>query len=91
MEKNDTIKQPTVDIVENTLIYTGRTSMIDRLLVEKCEWCSIVGVPLEMHHIHKLKGLKGKKMWEQKMIARRRKTMALCTSCHHDLHNIMVS
>ncbi len=87
MEKNDTIKQPTVDIVENTLIYTGRTSMIDRLLVEKCEWCSIVGVPFEMHHIHKLKDLKGKKMWEQKMIARRRKTMALCTSCHHDLHN----
>lgn len=87
MEKNDTIKQPTVDIVENTLIYTGRTSMIDRLLVEKCEWCSIMGVPLEMHHIHKLKDLKGKKMWEQKMIARRRKTMALCTSCHHDLHN----
>lgn len=87
MEKNDTIKQPTVDIVENTLIYTGRTSMIDRLLVEKFEWCSTVGVPLEMHHIHKLKDLKGKKMWEQKMIARRRKTMALCTSCHHDLHN----
>lgn len=26
MEKNDAIKQPTVDIVENTLIYTGRTN-----------------------------------------------------------------
>lgn len=87
MEKNDAIKQATIDIVENTLIYSGRTSMIDRLLAEKCEWCGTVGVPLEMHHVHKLKDLKGKKMWEQKMIARRRKTMALCISCHHDLHN----
>ncbi|MFJ7980950.1 reverse transcriptase domain-containing protein [Lysinibacillus xylanilyticus] len=87
MEKNDAIKQPTVDIVENTLIYTGRTSLIDRLLAKKCEWCGVSGVSLEMHHIHKLKNLQGKKKWEQKMIARRRKIMALCISCHHDLHN----
>ena len=87
MEKNDAVKQPIVDIVENTLIYSGRTSLIDRLLAEKCEWCGATGTSLEMHHIHKLKDLKGKKMWEQRMIARRRKTMALCVSCHHDLHN----
>lgn len=87
MEKNDAVKQPIVDTVENTLIYSGRTSLIDRLLAEKCEWCGTTGTPLEMHHIHKLKDLKGKKMWEQRMIARRRKTMALCVSCRHDLHN----
>ena len=87
MEKNDVMKQPTVDVVVNTLIYSGRTSLIDRLLAEKCEWCGVMGTPLEMHHIYKLKDLKGKKMWEQRMIARRRKTMALCVSCHHDLHN----
>lgn len=87
MEKNDEINQPSVDIVENTLVYSGRTSMIDRLLAEKCEWCAVSGVPLEMHHIRKLKDLQGKKKWEQRMIARRRKTMALCVSCHHDLHN----
>lgn len=87
MEKNDAIKQPTVDIVENTLIYTGRTNLIDRLLAEKCEWCGVSSVSLEMHHIQKLKNLQGKKKWEQKMIARKQKTMALCISCHHDLHN----
>lgn len=53
MEKNDAIKQPTVDIVENTLIYTGRTNLIDRLLAEKCEWCGVSSVSLEMHHIQK--------------------------------------
>ncbi len=87
MEKNDAIKQPTVDIVENTLIYTGRTNLIDRLLAEKCEWCGVSSVSLEMHHIQKLKNLQGKKKWGQKMIARKQKTMALCISCHHDLHN----
>ncbi|GEN82338.1 maturase [Sporosarcina luteola] len=87
MEKNDEINQPSVDTVENTLVYSGRTSMIDRLLAEECEWCAVSGVPLEMHHIRKLKDLQGKKKWEQRMIARRRKTMALCVSCHHDLHN----
>ena len=87
MEKNDVIKQPIVDTVENTVIYSGRTSLIDRLLAKKCEWCGATGIPLEIHHIHKLKDLKGKKKWEQKMIARRRKTMALCVPCHHDLHN----
>lgn len=87
MEKNDAIKQPKVDVVEKTLIFSGRTSLIDRLLAEKCEWCGATGVPLEMHHIHKIKDLKGKKKWEQQMIARRRKTIALCVSCHHDLHN----
>jgi hypothetical protein len=61
--------------------------MIARLLAEKCEWCAVSGVPLEMHHIRKLKDLQGKKKGEQRMIARRRKTMALCVSCHHDLHN----
>lgn len=29
MEKNDAIKQATIDIVENTRIYAGRTSLID--------------------------------------------------------------
>ncbi|MBT2582418.1 reverse transcriptase/maturase family protein [Planococcus sp. ISL-109] len=87
MEKNDAITQPNFDTVENTLVYSGRTSMIDRLLAEKCEWCAASGIPLEMHHIRKLKDLQGKKKWEQRMIARNRKTMALCVSCHHDLHN----
>ncbi|WP_251137002.1 reverse transcriptase/maturase family protein [Exiguobacterium sp. s193] len=87
MEKNTEIKSNTVDIIGQTLVYSGRTSLIDRLLAEKCEWCGKKNVPLEMHHVHKLKDLKGKKQWEQKMIARRRKTIAMCVKCHLDLHN----
>lgn len=87
MEKNSEIKKQSVDTTENTIVYGGRTSLIERLLAEKCEWCGAQNVSLEMHHVNKLKNLKGKKRWEQFMIARNRKTIAMCVKCHHNLHN----
>jgi group II intron reverse transcriptase/maturase len=65
----------------------GRTSLVERLLAEKCEWCGKSNLPLQIHHIRKLKDLKGKKLWEKRMIERNRKTMALCKECHLNLHN----
>ncbi|MCO4219396.1 group II intron reverse transcriptase/maturase, partial [Bacillus sp. 10017] len=73
-------------ILPNTLKMSGRTSLIKRLLAEECEMCGKKNQAIEMHHIRKLKDLKGKKMWEQMMISRKRKTMALCQQCHIDLH-----
>ncbi len=61
-------------------------SLIARLKAKKCEWCGVEDVDLEIHHVRKLKNLKGKAAWERSMIARRRKTMALCPSCHDLLH-----
>lgn len=63
------------------------TSLIDRLKSNKCELCGRENVKLEMHHIRKLKNLKGKEDWERMMIARQRKTMALCQSCHDKIHS----
>lgn len=68
------------------IIY-NRTSLVERLLAGKCEWCGDTNVPLEIHHVRKLKDLKGKKRWEKRMIERNRKTMALCKECHLNLHN----
>ncbi|WP_081717932.1 HNH endonuclease [Paenibacillus sp. MAEPY2] len=65
----------------------NRTKLDDRLLSSKCEWCEMEGVSLQMHHVRKLKDLKGKKRWEKRMIERKRKTLALCRSSHLDLHN----
>jgi len=42
---------------------------------------------LVMHHVRKLGELKGKENWEKLMIARRRKTMAACGSCHQKIHH----
>lgn len=65
----------------------NRTSLIKRLLASKCEWCGKTNLPLEIHHIKKIKDLKGKKRWEKRMIERNRKTLALCKECHLNLHN----
>lgn len=76
----------TIDVLPNTRIYNGRSSLVDRLLAGECEWCGATGASIEMHHVRKLKDLKGKAQWEQRMIARRRKTLALCKDCHDSLH-----
>lgn len=75
-----------IDEKPNTFIYSSRSSLIQRLLANKCEWCGNENVPIEVHHVRKIKELKGKKMWEQIMIARKRKTMTLCKECHLELH-----
>ncbi|MDQ8738588.1 group II intron reverse transcriptase/maturase [Paenibacillus sp. LHD-38] len=83
---NNVQKHLAVDYEPNTWAFKGRSSLIRRLVAETCEWCGCSGMPLEMHHIRKLKDVKGKNKWERKMIERRRKTMALCIKCHDDLH-----
>ena len=74
------------DIVARAVENYGSNSLIKRLKANKCEWCGAENVPLEMHHIRKLKDLKGRKQWEIAMIGRKRKTMALCVNCHDKLH-----
>ena len=81
------IKTAGVDVVPNTVKYSSKTSMMDRLAAGQCELCGKTGVSIEMHHVRKLKDLKGKSYWERFMIARNRKTLALCVDCHNKLHN----
>ena len=50
------------------------------------EWCGATDVEIEIHHVRKLKDLSGKVEWERHMIARKRKTLALCHDCHVKLH-----
>lgn len=74
------------DTLPKTMFTSGGTSLIDRLKARKCELCENEN-DLEMHHIRKLKDLKGKTPWERHMIARQRKTMAVCFDCHRRIHN----
>lgn len=81
-------QKPKVDKQLDTvpiIIHTNRTSLIDRLKAEKCEKCGVTG-KLYMHHVRKLKNLDGKGYADKLMIARRRKTIALCGSCHQRTH-----
>lgn len=75
-----------VDNLPRTVTTTGgRNSLITRLQTKVCEYCGATD-NLEMHHIRKLSDLKGKLDWEKRMIARKRKTLALCIKCHDKLH-----
>ena len=78
-----------IDMMENVNKYFGRNSLIKRLEANKCEWCGDEQGPFEVHHVKKLKDLKNKKRlqdWEKLMIARNRKTIVLCRTCHNKLH-----
>lgn len=73
------------DIEPYSIADVSRTNLTDRLKAEKCELCGAEG-KLIMHHVRNLKDLKGKESWERLMSARKRKTIALCPSCHRLRH-----
>ncbi len=64
------------------------TNTFENKLKEKvCELCgSTTEKEYEIHHVNKVKNLKGKKQWEKIMIAKRRKTLLVCKPCHYEIH-----
>jgi len=80
------IKNSTVDAVPKTVMYSSKTSLMARLSARQCELCGKTNCDIEIHHVRKLKDLKGRSFWEKFMIARKRKTLALCKECHDNLH-----
>lgn len=79
-----------VDIEQTTALFGNvRTEIVERMNMNQCDYCGITSGSFEVHHVRKLKDLMNKKHklpWEQRMIARRRKTMILCNECHVSLH-----
>lgn len=84
-DKNGIAKSE-VDNVPKIYRNSNPTSLISRLKAKQCEWCGAENSAIEIHHVKKLKDLKSKKKWERMMIARKRKTLALCKPCHDSLH-----
>jgi group II intron reverse transcriptase/maturase len=77
------------DMISNytTLYRHSVNSFEKRLSAKVCELCGTTeNENYEIHHVHKLKDLKGKEVWEKAMIAKRRKTIVLCSDCHIDIH-----
>ena len=68
----------------------ARSEVVERMLESRCKLCDAHGVPLQMHHVRKLADLKKlgrqKPRWAQIMIARKRKSLAVCEPCHYDIH-----
>ena len=78
------------DIISNSAVVYGNsvTSLEKRLKANVCELCGTTESEFyEIHHVNKLKNLKGKQAWEIIMLAKRRKTLVVCRECHHKIHN----
>jgi len=74
-----------IDKLPNNMYHAAITRLTNRLKSEKCEMCGATD-KLVMHHVRKLKDLKGKTPLEERMIARKRKTIALCAICQKLTH-----
>ena len=59
---------------------------VKRLLAGSCELCGKENIPVIMHHVRKLKDLKGDTEWENVMRTMRRKSLAVCGDCHESIH-----
>jgi hypothetical protein len=67
---------------------TSRNSLENRLKAKICELCGTNECDqYEIHHIHKVKDLKGRLPWEIAMTAKRRKTLVVCKECHNRIHH----
>jgi hypothetical protein len=82
-------KNPADEVCNMAVVYGySINSLESRLKAKVCELCGTAeSEHYEIHHVNKLKNLKGKQLWEKVMIAKRRKTLVVCRKCHHEIHN----
>lgn len=75
-------------IANQTLYHLHSTTTFEsRLKGKVCELCGTkTAEHYEIHHVNKVKNLKGKALWEVIMIAKQRKTMVVCRDCHKEIH-----
>jgi hypothetical protein len=71
-------------------IWSTRSELEERLLVDACEYCG-AHEKCQVHHVRALKDLrkKGRRprpRWMELMAARQRKTIVVCKTCHEDIH-----
>lgn len=83
--RNKTPFKGNPDVIANTMIYMGRTELEQRINANVCEWCGKQDGHCEVHHVKRLKDIKGKAPWEKLMIERNRKTLVLCHECHNKI------
>ena len=81
-------KGSATDYISNAAVVYGYAvnTLENRLKAKVCELCGTTESDhYEVHHINKLKNLKGKERWEIAMIAKHRKTLVVCRDCHRNI------
>jgi hypothetical protein len=67
--------------------YDKPNSLAERIRAGVCEYCGQQTDDVRMHHVRKLADLTSNTAWEQIMLAKRRKSLALCPNCHEKIHD----
>ncbi len=66
--------------------YDRFNSLRNRIKLGLCEMCGKKTADIALHQVKRLKDLRGNVPWERIMLERRRKTLAVCPSCHNEIH-----
>jgi len=74
------------EMATNYKRYDKPNSLARRLKSKKCEVCGTITDELHMHHVKRLKDLTGRNEFELMMMAKRRKSLALCPECFDKAH-----
>ena len=80
-----------VDLLEIYKKYNRPNSLSVRLRSRKCELCGCICDDIEIHQVKRLKDLKGIYSWEILMKQNQRKTLAVCHSCHAEIHKMVMA
>jgi hypothetical protein len=70
-------------------VWSGRSEVVERLLAQTCALCGSQE-HIEVHHVRKLADLASKGQakppsWKRRMVARQRKSLVVCRSCHEQI------
>ncbi len=75
-----------VDVLPAYKKYDRVNTLRSRIKKGECELCGKKTDNIELHQVKRLKDLTGAEPWEALMLKRRRKTLAVCPSCHSIIH-----
>lgn len=86
-KRNKNVAPEFADIMPIYRVQIRPKSLAGRLKSGKCEACGNSPVKVYMHHVKRLKDLKAENEFELLMIEKRRKSLALCPTCHEKAIN----
>ena len=80
--QDESAKYERLDTLPQYRKYDKPNSLAARLRQGACELCGVATSEIHMHHIRRLKDLKGRNEFEVLMMSKRRKSLALCPQCY---------
>jgi len=75
-----------IDVLPKYVQRAEFREQVRRLKAGVCELCGKENIEVHMHHVRKLKDLKGQSEWEELMKKKHRKSLAVCFDCHEIIH-----